>query len=73
MIKDMSKQEILSLLLNCSMAFAKSYIREGDFSTNIHFFNTKNSVNAIISIHKSIIDKYQLNLHSLIPNSEAGL
>lgn len=49
-IEDMTAEQIIKLILAVQHSFQKSFIRTGEDSTSIYFYNTKNSVNTYMTI-----------------------
>ena len=65
-LEDMTNSQILNLLIRVKECFQKSFIRTGDFSTSIYFYNTKNSVNTYINIDNKLIADYKINLQEIL-------
>lgn len=71
-LNDMDKDSLLEVLYILSGVFQKSFIRSGETSTSVYFFNTKNSVNTYINIDNKILADYEINLQELLTDSVNG-
>lgn len=72
-LNDMDRDTLIELLNSLAECFQKSFIRSGETSTSVYFFNTKNSVNTYINIDNKLLADYQINLQELLTTSETGL
>jgi galactose-1-phosphate uridylyltransferase len=61
-LEDLAITELTELINSIHKSFEKSFIRAGDFSTCIYFYNTKNSVNCYLNISNELINKYEIDL-----------
>ena len=61
-LEDMQKDQLISMIQILKERFEKINVREGDTSTTLYFFNTKNSVNALITINNSLIQEYSIKI-----------
>lgn len=71
-IEDMTAEQIIKLILAVQKFFQKSFIRTGEDSTSIYFYNTKNSVNTYINIDNKLLAQYRISLQVLLLNPQSG-
>ena len=64
-INDMPRELLMDLILCVKSKFDKLNVRIGDTSTTFYFFNTKNSVNTIITITNNLLHEYEINPEEL--------
>lgn len=65
-LENLTEQELLDLLKSVRKHFLKYFIRSGDESTTVFFFNTKASVTANVNITNKLLSDYKIDLHILL-------
>lgn len=64
-LSDMPREKVMELISCIRSKFDKLTVRIGDTSTTFYFFNTKNSVNTILTITNNLLHDYQINPEGL--------